>query len=84
MIWDVLYIFMYIYRQNKHTCIWNTNHLYPGRSYIAPQGPCPPHPPPPQKKYICIFFSPRTILVTGYSPPKKLEPAPPIISKISS
>ena len=77
MIWDVLYIFMYIYRQSKHTCIWNTNHLYPGRSYIAPQGPCPP-----QKKK--KNFSPRTILVTGYSPPKKLELAPPIFSKISS
>ena len=33
--------------------------------------PAPPPPPPPQ-----FFFSPTTILVIGYSPPKKLEPAP--------
>ena len=31
-----------------------------------------------------FFLSPTTILVIGYSPTKKLEPAPPIISKISS
>ena len=30
-----------------------------------------PPPTPPQ-----FFFSPTTILVIGYSPPKKLEPAP--------
>ena len=46
-----------------------------GRSYIA-LWVAPPN--------FVFFLSPTTILVIGYSPTKKLEPAPPIISKISS